>query len=525
MTTVFNPDPGIASRNLLVESPEKESTTRHFVLPPDMSVGRRATRPRPSRSRRARGYLRGYLRALRFVDVVVVALAVGLAHLGRFGLGSQAVITVNTPTSLGYWAVSGLLVLGWLVLLHFQDAYDGRVSGHGVQEYRAVFGASMQLFSVLAIVSFVFRLDFARGYVMIAFPLGTVLLLSGRWTARRWLVRQRAQGRLADRVLLVGDREDLTLLIRALHRTPSAGYNVVGACVEDAPGSHIGGVEIVGGASAAVMQALDMDIDVVAVSSSGALGSEGLRRLGWALENTDIELVVAPGIMDVAGPRVKTRPVQGLPLLHVEAPTFAGPQLIVKRALDRAAAALGIVVMAPILGLLAALVFFQDRGPVLFAQERIGRNGVPFKFFKFRSMAVDSEVRLAELMDQNEGAGPLFKLRDDPRVTRVGAYLRKYSLDELPQLFNVLRGEMSLVGPRPPLPREVAEYEDDAHRRLFVKPGMTGLWQISGRSDLSWEETVRLDLYYVENWSPLLDLLILWRTVQVVVSPDKSGAY
>ena len=348
----------------------------------------------------------------------------------------------------------------------------GLVSGHGVQEYRAVFGASMQLFSVLAIVSFVFRLDFARGYVMIAFPLGTALLLGGRWAARRWLVRQRAQGNLADRVLLVGDREDLTSLIRALHRTPSAGYNVVGACIDDAPGTHVGGVEIVGGASAAVMQALDLDIDVVAVSSSGALGSEGLRRLGWALENTDIELVVAPGIMDVAGPRVKTRPVQGLPLLHVEAPTFAGPQLIVKRALDRVAAALGIVAMAPILGLLAALVFFEDRGPVLFSQERIGRDGVPFKFFKFRSMSVDADVRLAELMGHNEGAGPLFKLKHDPRVTRIGATLRKYSLDELPQLLNVLRGEMSLIGPRPPLPREVAEYEDDVHRRLFVKPGI-----------------------------------------------------
>jgi len=229
--------------------------------------------------------------------------------------------------------------------------------------------------------------------------------------------------------------------------------------------------------------------------------------------------------MDVAGPRVMTRPVQGLPLLHVESPTFDGPQLVVKRTMDRVAAALGLLVLSPVLAAIALMIFLDDRGPVFFAQERTGRDGRPFRLVKFRSMAVDAEARLAQLMARNQGSGPLFKLKDDPRVTRIGSFIRKYSLDELPQLINVVRGEMSLVGPRPPLPREVEEYEDSTHRRLLVKPGMTGLWQISGRSDLSWEEAVRLDLYYVENWSPLLDLMILWRTVQVVANPDKAGAY
>ncbi|MGC1207093.1 MAG: sugar transferase [Ornithinimicrobium sp.] len=477
------------------------------------------------RPHRARQYLLGYLRTLRVLDFAVVALAVVAAHVGRFGLEDRLVKAGDSTLAVEYGMVSAVLIVGWMAILHLQDAYDGRLSGHGIQEYRAVFSASMQLFSVLAIVSFVFRLDFARGYVMIAFPLGTALLLAGRWVARRWLVNQRIQGDLSDRVLLIGDRADMSLLITALHRTPSAGYNVVGACIDDAPGASIDGVSVVGGSSDAVVQALDMDVDVVAVSSSSALGSEGLRRLGWALEGTDIDLVVAPGIMDVAGPRVKTRPVQGLPLLHVEAPTFDGPQLMFKRALDRVGAALGILFISPILGLMAALIFFEDRGPVLFSQERIGRDGRPFKLIKFRSMAIDAEARLSTLMEGNEGSGPLFKLKDDPRVTRIGAIIRRYSLDELPQLINVVRGEMSLVGPRPPLPREVAEYEDDTHRRLLVKPGMTGLWQISGRSDLSWEEAVRLDLYYVENWNPLLDLMILWRTVQVVTNPDKAGAY
>lgn len=525
MTTTLEPHSQVGGAAQSPEGRETTSRTIRFVLPSAREEQQTPIAPRPTKPHRARHYLQSYLRSLFLFDVCIILIGVFVAHIGRFGLEVTQVAVEQSSTSLTYWVVSVALVLSWLMMLQLQGAYDGTLSGHGIQEYRAVFAASMSLFSVLAIVSFVFRMDLARGYVMIAFPLGTGLLLLGRWSARRWLVRQRANGLLADRVLLIGDRDDLSTLVSALHRTPSAGYNVVGACIDDAQGSCIAGTPVVGGSEDAVVKALDMDVDVVAVSSSAALGADGLRRLGWALEGTDIDLVVAPGIMDVAGPRVKTRPVQGLPLLHVEAPTFAGPQLIVKRAVDRVGATFGAIAVAPLLALLAALIYFEDRGPVLFTQERIGRDGRPFKLIKFRSMAMDAEERLAALMAANDGAGPLFKMKDDPRVTRIGAIIRKFSLDELPQLLNVVRGEMSLVGPRPPLPREVAEYEDDTHRRLLVKPGMTGLWQISGRSDLSWEEAVRLDLYYVENWSPLLDLMILWRTVQVVTNPDKAGAY
>ncbi len=525
MTTILEPHAFVSGLTQTDKVDESISRTTYFVLPNASGDQQTPIAPRPTRPHRARHYLQTYLRSLFLIDLCVVLIAVAVAQIGRFGLESTQVRFDKSSGSLAYWVVSVALVVGWLLMLHLQEAYDGRLSGHGIQEYRAVFSASMSLFSVLAIVSFAFRMDFARGYVIIAFPLGTVLLLLGRWGARRWLVRQRGNGLLADRVLLIGDRAGLSTLVSALHRTPSAGYNVIGACIDDAKGSRIGGIPVVGGSEDAVVKALDLDVDVVAVSSSAALGTDGLRRLGWALEGTDIDLVVAPGIMDVAGPRVKTRPVQGLPLLHVEAPTFAGPQLIFKRIVDRVGATLGTIMIAPLLGLLAALIYLEDRGPVLFTQERIGRDGRPFKLVKFRSMAIDAEERLAELMAANEGAGPLFKMKEDPRVTRIGAIIRKFSLDELPQLLNVVRGEMSLVGPRPPLPREVAEYEHDTHRRLLVKPGMTGLWQISGRSDLAWEEAVRLDLYYVENWSPLLDLMILWRTFQVVINPDKAGAY
>lgn len=457
---------------------------------------------------------------MRLLDLLAVSTAITLALLLRFG----PVPLAEGPGELNYALIGLALGLGWMVSLHLQNAYDGRLVGHGVQEYRQAFQASVWLFAALAIFAYAFALDFARGFVLLAFPIGTLLLLLGRWSARRWLVGQRREGHLSDRVLLVGDREHVASLVTALRRTPDAGYHVLGACVDHATSGKVAGVPVLGPESTAVAKALELKVDVIAVSSSSGLGQLGLRRLGWALEGTEIDLVVAPGIMDVAGPRVLTRPVQGLPLIHVEAPTFAGPQRVFKTFLDRLGALLLIIMLAPVL-VATAIAVRLDGGPALFTQERVGRDGRSFKMIKFRSMVTDAEDRLPELLDANEGSGPLFKLQTDPRVTKVGAIIRRYSLDEMPQLFNVLRGEMSLVGPRPPLPREVAEYESDTQRRLLVQPGMTGLWQVSGRSNLSWEESVRLDLYYVENWTPVLDLMIMWRTFQVVVHPQGAGAY
>ena len=471
---------------------------------------------------RARSYLAPFLTALRVIDLVFISIAVLSAQLLRFGssdrdLHSQ-VGTVN------YTVVSVALIVGWMISLHLQRSYDGRIVGHGVQEYRTVFHASLWLFATLAIAALAFKIDIARGYVLLAFPMGTLLLLAGRWSARQWLVKERRENRLSDQVLLVGSPSEVEGLVFALRRAPDAGYNVIGACVDNGS-EQVAGVPVVGREEDVLLKALEHKVDVVAVSSSAGLGPEGLRRLGWALEGTDIDLVVAPGIMDVAGPRVLTRPVQGLPLIHVEAPSFGGPQLLAKNISDRVLALLLLILASPLLVGIALCVRQEDDGPIFFRQERVGKDGDTFSMIKFRTMATNAEDMLPQLMAANEGAGPLFKMRQDPRITRVGAVLRKYSLDELPQLFNVLRGEMSLVGPRPPLPREVAEYEAHVRRRLLVKPGMTGLWQISGRSDLSWAESVRLDLYYVENWTPVLDLMILWRTVQVVIQPGDHGAY
>lgn len=475
---------------------------------------------RPGERVRRREGMSGYLLWLRIQDMAIVALTVAVADWwGR-----------SSGWGFGTWGYDTLVFCGvlvaWSTVLHLQCAYDARHTGHGVQEYRRVFQASVWLIALMALASYASEIPVARGYIMVAFPLGTAALVLARWVARKWLVARRSRGSLTDAVLLVGDRRHVETLVVALARTPGAGYQVVGACVDGVPvGATVAGVTVLGAESDVVLQALAQQVDVVAVSSSSGLGSHGLRKLGWSLEQTDIQLVVAPEIMDVAGPRLVTRPIQGLPLLHVEAPVFTGPRLLFKNVIDRTAAGLGLLVLLPAFLVVGLVVRGSDPGPVFFRQRRIGRGGRPFSMMKFRTMVVDAEDRLAALRETNEGSGPLFKLKCDPRVTTAGAFLRQHSIDEVPQLLNVLRGDMSLIGPRPPLPTEVADYDPDTHRRLKVKPGMTGLWQISGRSDLSWEESVRLDLYYVENWTPWLDLMILWRTVKVVVRPGSQGAY
>ena len=265
------------------------------------------------------------------------------------------------------------------------------------------------------------------------------------------------------------------------------------------------------------------DAEVVAVTSHPDLVGHSLRRLAWSLEERNVDLVVSPGILEVAGPRLSIRPAAGMPLLHVERPVMAGSRRVVKSLVDKVLT-LGLILAAlPALVLVGLLVRLDSSGPIFFRQKRVGAQGEEFDMLKFRTMVVDAEERLAELAAQHDGNAVLFKMKDDPRVTRVGKFLRRYSVDELPQLVNVLKGQMSLVGPRPPLPREVAGYEPDAIRRLRVRPGLTGLWQVSGRSDLSWEESLRLDLWYVDNWSLVLDLQILFRTARAVLRG--SGAY
>jgi len=468
----------------------------------------------------------GLIQRIGLTDLLVIIWAVMGAQLIRFGdSAAQATLSAEQGTSfeLGYTLFSVVLIGVWVLMLNVHGSYDHRLLGHGPEEYKAVATASLWLFGMLAVVSYVLRLDVARGYVAMALPAGMIGLLVSRWLWRTWLTLHRAQGLLSASVLAVGDQEHLEGLIRALNSVPEAGYRVVAACCGDADRSSFGPIPVLGDESQAAEIARQIGVTTVACTSSSRFGADGLRRLGWALEGQDVDLVVAPGLTDVAGPRVLTRPVAGLSLLHVEEPVFEGLRLAVKTTFDRCAAAFLLILLSPLFAVVAVLIKADRKGPVFYRQERVGKDGTFFPMLKFRTMLVGAEAMLPSLRDRSEGQGLLFKLRDDPRITPIGIKLRRYSLDELPQLINVLRGEMSLVGPRPPLPSEVENYSHDVRRRLLVKPGMTGLWQINGRSDLSWDESVRFDLYYVENWSVMSDLMILWRTGRAVLRA--SGAY
>jgi exopolysaccharide biosynthesis polyprenyl glycosylphosphotransferase len=287
--------------------------------------------------------------------------------------------------------------------------------------------------------------------------------------------------------------------------------------------NEIAGVPVFGGLGSVSAAVHQVGADTVAVLACPEMNGIRLRELAWELEETGTDLCVAPALIDVAGPRTTIRPVAGLPLLQLDHPELAGGKQVIKAVFDRVAAAMILIAVSPLFLVIALAIRLDDHGPVLFKQTRVGRDGHTFKVYKFRTMVVDAEQRKQQLQALNEGAGMLFKMRRDPRVTKVGGSLRRTSLDELPQLLNVLKGDMSLVGPRPALPDEVARYGDHMRRRLVVKPGITGLWQVSGRSGLSWEEAFRLDLRYVDNWSIMLDLQILWKTFSAVTSG--SGAY
>jgi exopolysaccharide biosynthesis polyprenyl glycosylphosphotransferase len=322
----------------------------------------------------------------------------------------------------------------------------------------------------------------------------------------------------------VGHELAVADLVTELGRDGYHGLNVVGACVVQ-PGEldELAGVPVYGGLDDITAAVKAFGADTVAVTACPEMNGIRLRGLAWELEKTGTDLCVSPALLDVAGPRTTIRPTAGLTLLHVDHPQLTGIRLVIKDLFDRCAAAAALVMLAPVMALLAISIRLHDGGPALFTQVRIGKDGREFLIYKFRTMVVDAEKQQAELLTINDSDGVLFKLRKDPRVTAVGAYLRRWSMDELPQLFNVFLGDMSLVGPRPAVPDEVAKYAEHVRRRLVVKPGLTGLWQVNGRSDLSWDESVRLDLRYAENWSFALDLQILWKTISALVKG--AGAY
>lgn len=466
-------------------------------------------------------------RLLRIVDAFVVVWAVVGAFLIRFGVDPEI---TTAGLDVTYVWLSVVLALAWWFMLGAWNSRQSRILGSGPDEYKRVAAASLWLFGIIAIVSYVFRIETARGYVGLALPVGLLGLLLGRWLIRQHLSIRRGQGRSMSRLLLVGGPGAVAHLASSLNGAKHAGYLPVGVYMpgveNDLRVEPNSGLEIMGHRpdTRSILDALDVcGADAVAVSAGVQLHPQTLRHLGWELAARNIGLIMAPALTDIAGPRIHTQQVAGLPLIHVTTPTLEGGQRVAKRLFDIAAAVLLLILASPAMLLVALLIRFDSPGPVLFRQERVGMEGNRFSMIKFRSMVVDAEGRLAELARKNEGSGPLFKMKYDPRVTRLGGFLRRFSVDELPQLLNVISGSMSLVGPRPPLPKEVEAYESDVRRRLLVKPGLTGLWQVSGRSNLSWQDSVRLDLYYVENWSLAGDLVIILRTVRAVFR--STGAY
>jgi len=407
-----------------------------------------------------------------------------------------------------------LILISWNFFLWFTNSRDVKILGFGADEYKRIVNATFLSFTLIAIISYIFKLEISRSFILITYSLGLITLFVLRRVLRRRLLKARLENRYTSKVMLL-QSTDADLVETRLNTAQHAGFRIIHRYLlkeNKALNLH----EI-------VEKAKENKCDQIIIGQSALINAAELRKLGWALEDTNIDLVVAPAVTEIAGPRLKVSNVEGLPLLHLEQPSFSGLARITKRILDLFVAILGLILISPILLVIALMVKASDRGPIIYRQKRIGKDNKEFFVYKFRTMVEGSHSLRSEVMSNTDKDPRLAKDPNDPRITKPGLFLRRWSIDEIPQLINVIKGEMSLVGPRPPLAEEVKIYESFENRRLLVKPGLTGLWQVSGRSELSWEDTVRLDLYYIENWSLTLDLLILLRTAAAVWRGE--GAY
>jgi len=483
--------------------------------------------PTTFRTARVSGWARRYAVRLAVTDAAAVALSVAAAHLLVLGVNNLPIgaaggmnhVISQLPLSLGIAVV-------WILALRLMDTRGARVIGAGTTEYKRVVDASIATFAVFLVAAFFLDLDVSRLYATATFAIGTVAIAGSRWLWRQWLLAKRRGGHYSSRVVLIGSAQSVTHTALELSRNTAFGYHVVGVGLTDGPDSGLlggTGLPIIGGIDDVPSLLDSYGADTVIATNSDHLPAERVREISWGLDPQRHQLMIAPSIADVAGSRVHLRPVAGLPLIHVETPQYEGPQRAAKRLFDVIGSGLILIGLLPLFLVLAIFIKRADGGPVFYTQDRVGRDGENFRILKFRSMYTDADARRAELVEALGISRGLFKMADDPRITPVGKILRKYSLDELPQLINVFRGDMSLVGPRPALPEEVSDYNSKERRRLVVTPGMSGLWQVSGRSNLAWEDGIRLDLYYVENWSMTGDLIILWRTAKTVLFPE--GAY
>ncbi|MEU3696799.1 sugar transferase [Streptomyces griseoviridis] len=459
---------------------------------------------------RRRPWDRGYRSVLLVADGLVAVAAALLIH-----------------AAYGRWAVALVLPPVWIAIMLAHRSYDRDVLGLGSEEYRRVVRGAVALPALAAVTYWLFVPDSAlfHDMTMAALPVAG-LGLPVRRTLRRRLHRRWARGRDHSPALLVGPAHGILELVAVLRRGTQE-LRVTGVCLTDpehAAEIRKAGLPVLGGVADLDDVVRALGIGTVVVLPAPELDTATVRRMSWTAAAQGVDFLLVPTLADISAARLAVRPANGVPLVHVRAPDLSRSARLPKELLDRLLAAVLLVPLALPMLVIAAVVRLDSTGPALFRQQRVGRYGDQFTMLKFRSMRPGSEALRADLDHLNHNDdGLLFKVKQDPRVTRVGAFLRRTSLDELPQLLNVVRGHMSLVGPRPPLPEEVEGYPPDIKRRLLVKPGLTGLWQVSGRSDLPWEEAVRLDLGYVDNWSMSLDLSILLRTGSAVVRG--TGAY
>lgn len=453
-----------------------------------------------------------YILVLTGLDVVSAAIAVlfFLAVSGNSISAAAVALAVVTVT------------VAWAMTLRAAGAYDRRFLYEGTEEFRRIFRAGGILFGLGACFAWWGLLPVEAGSASASMLVLLLCTGAGRAGQRTDLRRRRrAGGAWMRRVVVVGqDEEAVQGLVTELDGARAQGLLVVGTCTTGSSSRPTHGVGCTGVSEVAAL-AERTAADVVVVIPGPTLGPAAMRRLSWQLEEGDVQVLLAPGLLDVVHHRAAVVSAGNLGLVHI-APTAArGWRRAGKEAAERVLAAAVLVLMLPAMVAVAVAIRLDSTGPALFRQQRVGRGGSTFVMFKFRTMVTDAVLQKTGL--ENQADGPLFKVRDDPRTTRLGRVLRRYSVDELPQLINVVLGHMSMIGPRPALPAEVAAYGGDMSRRLVVKPGITGLWQVSGRSDLSWDAAVRLDVWYVENWSLSLDLSILLRTGRAVLSHE--GAY
>lgn len=456
-----------------------------------------------------RGVLAPFRTRLMATDMVLIlaAILLGLAVSSR-----ESAWAINPL--LAIYGTPVLIGMIWFTMLVLRGSYDERIVGLGTEEIRRVLTAMIWTFAVVAGTSYLIRADISRAYAFVSLPAGAVAIAISRFAWRDWLYRARAHGRFMLRTLVIGSPDAAAQLAAKLSQDSYTGYTVVQSLqlpVDDPVALQPWLDEV------DQVIAQTGGVQAIAVVASDTTSDDVVRHLAWRLEGRTVDLLIAPAMLDVAGPRLSVRPASGLPLLHLDEVALSRPQRFAKRTLDLIGSSLLIFVLSPVLVACAVAVRVTSPGPVIFRQRRIGRSGMAFTMLKFRTMVVDAEAMKDELRAKNDIEDPMFKLADDPRVTSVGRILRRWSLDELPQLFNVLGGSMSMVGPRPHPLDDVSRYEAAAFRRLALKPGLTGLWQVEGRSDLNWTEALQLDLHYVERWSMAGDAVLLARTARAVL--------